>query len=180
MNTQCMEKGLKTLQNLGRPRRAGLRHESPTSHQSGEPTEDQFAFMDPTADHGHPMAAMAPGMPPSSFPQPHFLPGGYAPRSRGGSAAPTGILPSSASMGSGHRYSLSGSSSYTSSAAPPSATAAYTNLSFSPTSGYSQGLHQPPLPSFSRAFEPQAPAGPSLPSLNSFLSPREPISATSY
>ena len=177
-----MEKGLKTLQNVGRPRRSGLRQESPTSHQSGDPTEDQF-FMDP--DHSHAaLSAMGPGIPHASYPQQPF-PTGYGPRSRGGSVAPPSMMPASTMATGGHRYSSSNSSNY-SSAGGPVSSAAYANMGFSPTTAYNAGLNAglpaPPLPSFSRTFEPGAPAaGPSLPSLHSFLqSPREPISAASY
>ena len=186
--TQCMEKGLKTLQNMGRPRRSGLRQESPTSHQSGEPADDPF-FVDPEhASHAAASLGFAPaGLPPSSY-APHF-PSAYAhPRSRQASVAPPpamlpGTAPTSMATG-GHRYSLSNSSNYGPTAPPvPTSAGGYGGMGFSPTSAYTgQGLPAPPLPSFSRPFEPTAPStGPSLPSLHSFLqSPREPMSATSY
>ena len=196
-----MEKGLKTLQTMGRPRRAGPRAESPLSHQSADPSpDDQFpTFMDPSGMglgggpgsgiHAPFAQQFAPGPPSYGVPS-------QSARSRGGSVAPpSSMLPTSAPMATGHRYSLSNSSaSYghpqqqqphpPPPTQPPVSAGSYATMTFSPTTGYPPhpGMPGPPLGGgYSRPYETGgvAPAGPSLPSLHSFLqSPREPISAS--
>lgn len=180
--TQCMEKGVKTLQTAARSssRRMGPRHDSPFSYSSNHDPNDDTGFGGDLTNS--PSAPSHLGQHPLPVPHAHGPPSFHDPRlshattTRSSSIAPPIIPPSSAP------FSLASSSPY--STAPPAASSYINNsnsLSFTPSSSSSYvSAGGPPqtLPSFSRAFDNGPHSGPMLPSLNSYLRNTEPITAS--